>query len=74
MADIVRLSFNQRRPPKLEQIAEALERILGETGCPRCGFDGIDVRLRLEEIVNPAANPQPLPWVATKVAGKVLAG
>jgi hypothetical protein len=74
MADTIRLSFNQRRPPELEQIAAALEKILGETACSRCGFDGIDVRLRLEEIVNPAATPQPLPWVATKAAGKALAG
>jgi hypothetical protein len=67
---IVRISFNKRQPPELREIQEAVEKMLGNTGCLRCGFDGIDVLLRLEEIFD----PEPAPWVVTKGGGQVLAG
>jgi hypothetical protein len=67
---IVRIAFNNRRPPTLDEVREAIEKTLGPSRCAFCGFDGIDVLLQLEEIVNPAAQP----WVSTKVGGEVFGG
>ncbi|HZN10961.1 MAG TPA: hypothetical protein VFC61_04745 [Blastocatellia bacterium] len=60
-AKIMRITFDQSRAPQLEDIFRALEKALGQTGCTRCGFDGIDVLLKKEEIFD----PQPQPWVVT---------
>lgn len=49
----LRLSFNQKRKPSLDDVYAALERVLRETGCTKCGFDGLDVILRLDSIINP---------------------
>jgi hypothetical protein len=66
----VRIAFNQGRPPELNDVFAAVEKVLGQGPCTRCGLDGIDFLLRLEEIVE----PQPLPWVATQLGGEGLAG
>jgi hypothetical protein len=51
---VLRLSFSQRKPPKIYEIQRTLEEIIRRTGCDDCGLGGIDVLLRLDEIVNPA--------------------
>ncbi len=66
----VRIAFNRQRPPSLDDVFAALEKILAPTGCTRCGFDGIDFLLQLEEILG----PEPDPWVGTKVGGQVVGG
>jgi len=64
---IVRIAFNSSQPPSLDDVYAALEKVMGPAGCTRCGFDGLDFLLQLEEIVN----PEPTPWVATKIGGQV---
>jgi len=58
---LLRLSFPQQRPPKLYEVFRAIEAALGPTGCTACGFDGLDVLLRLDNVIN----PDPEKWVAT---------
>jgi hypothetical protein len=53
-AATMRVSFNQKRRPDLDDIFRVIERALGETGCTKCGLGGLDVLLRLDEIINPA--------------------
>ena len=67
---IVRIAFNSSQPPSLDDVYAALEQVLGPAGCTRCGFDGLDFLLQLEEIVHPAARA----WVATKIGGQVVGG
>lgn len=67
---IVRIAFNSSQPPSLDDVYAALEKVMGPAGCTRCGFDGLDFLLQLEEIVN----PEPQPWVATKIGGQVVGG
>lgn len=55
-AATLRLSFNRKRQPDLDAVFRAIERALGETGCTKCGLGGIDVILRLDEIINPVSN------------------
>ena len=66
----VRIAFNSTRPPSLDDVYAALEKVMGPAGCTRCGFDGLDFLLQLEDIVNPASEP----WVATKIGGEVAGG
>lgn len=49
----LKISFDQRHLPKLSEVQRTLEEILSRTGCPNCGLGGIDVILRLDEIINP---------------------
>ncbi len=49
----LKISFDQRQLPKLSELTRTLEEILGRTGCPNCGLGGIDIILRLDEIINP---------------------
>ncbi len=51
---VLRLSFNQKRPPKLNEVFRAIEEVLAPTGCTACGFDGLDFLLRLDDIITPA--------------------
>jgi len=67
---MVRIAFNSSQPPSLDDVYAALEKVLGPAGCTRCGFDGLDFLLQLEEIVNPASQA----WVATKIGGEVVGG
>jgi hypothetical protein len=57
----VRIAFDARRPPTLEDVFAAIDQVLGPAGCTRCGFDGIDLKLDVEEILG----PEPTPWVVT---------
>lgn len=50
----IRVSFDQNKLPKLYDVQKALEDILRRSGCPNCGLGGIDVILRLDELINPA--------------------
>ena len=50
----IRVSFDQRKLPKLYDLQKALEDILRRSGCPNCGLGGIDILLRLDELINPA--------------------
>lgn len=50
----LRISFDQKRQPELPEIFKAIERIVGRTGCENCGLGGIDILLRLDELINPA--------------------
>lgn len=52
----LRLSFNRKQEPSIDDIFRAIERALGETGCTKCGLGGIDVLLRLDEIINPVSH------------------
>ena len=58
---VLRLSFPQQRPPKLYEVFRAIEAALEPTGCTACGFDGLDVLLRLDRVIG----PDPEKWVAT---------
>lgn len=49
----LRVSFDQQRLPKLSEVQDALATILRRSGCPNCGLGGIDVLLRLDQIINP---------------------
>ena len=49
----LRVSFDQQRLPKLSEVQDALASILRRSGCPNCGLGGIDVLLRLDQIINP---------------------
>jgi anaerobic selenocysteine-containing dehydrogenase len=64
----LKVSFDQRRLPKLYDVQKALEDILRRSGCPNCGLGGIDILLRLDELINPAEN-----FVAV-VEGSILQG
>lgn len=57
---VLRLSFDRKQPPKLQEVFRAIEAALEPTGCTACGFDGLDFLLRLDEVINPQT-----PWVAT---------
>jgi hypothetical protein len=57
---MVKLTFNRKRPPSLDDLMEVLAEATGRLGCTGCGFDGIDLRLVLDEIMD----PEPQPWVA----------
>ncbi len=57
----LRLSFPQQRPPKLYEVFRAIEAALEPTGCTACGFDGLDLLLRLDRVIG----PDPEKWVAT---------
>lgn len=50
----IRVSFDQRRLPKLYEVQKSLEEILRHSGCPNCGLGGIDILLRVDELINPA--------------------
>ena len=67
---VVRIAFNSSQPPSLDDVYAALEKVMGPAGCTRCGFDGLDFLLQLEEIVNPGSQP----WVATKIGGQQVGG
>jgi hypothetical protein len=64
----LKVSFDQRRLPKLYEVQQALEDILQRSGCPKCGLGGIDIILRLDELINPADK-----FVAV-VEGSILQG
>jgi hypothetical protein len=64
---LLRLSFPQQRPPKLYEVFRAIEAALEPTGCTACGFDGLDVLLRLDRVIG----PDPEKWVAT-LEGEIL--
>jgi hypothetical protein len=66
----VRVVFDARKPPVLEDVVAALEMAAGETGCTRCGLGGIDVNLVLEEILG----PEPDPWIITAGGSQVIGG
>ena len=51
---VLRLSFSQDRPPKLNEVFRAIEAVLEPTGCTACGFDGLDFLLRLDKIIIPS--------------------
>jgi anaerobic selenocysteine-containing dehydrogenase len=57
----LRLCFPQHRPPKLDEVFRALQAVLEPTGCTACGFDGLDILLRLDRVIG----PDPEKWVAT---------
>lgn len=50
----LRVSFDFNKQPKLYELQKALEDILRPTGCPNCGLGGIDIYLRLDQLINPA--------------------
>lgn len=50
----IRVSFDQNKVPKLYDVQKALEDILRRSGCPNCGLGGIDILIRLDELINPA--------------------
>ncbi|MDX2029257.1 MAG: hypothetical protein SF339_01210 [Blastocatellia bacterium] len=50
----IRVSFDQRRQPKLYDLQKTLEELLGRVGCLNCGLGGIDIELRLDEVINPS--------------------
>jgi anaerobic selenocysteine-containing dehydrogenase len=49
----MRVSFSQKRRPNLDDIFRVLKGAFDETGCTYCGLGGVDVILRLDEIINP---------------------
>ena len=53
----LRISFNGRRPPVLEEIYRAIEQAAGEAGCTRCGLLGYDIYMGCQEIVQPVEAP-----------------
>lgn len=50
----IRVSFDQNKLPKLYEVQKALEDILRRSGCPNCGLGGIDILIRVDELINPA--------------------
>ena len=64
----LKISFNQKRLPTLYDVQKALEEILRPSGCPNCGLGGIDIILRLDQLINPAEQ-----FVAV-VEGEILQG
>lgn len=64
----LKISFDQKKLPKLYDVQKALEDILRPSGCPNCGLGGIDIILRLDQLVNPADR-----FVAV-VEGEILQG
>ncbi len=64
----LKISFDQRKLPKLYDVQKALEEILRPSGCPNCGLGGIDIILRLDQLINPADR-----FVAI-VEGEILQG
>ncbi|HEY7181971.1 MAG TPA: twin-arginine translocation signal domain-containing protein [Blastocatellia bacterium] len=58
---LLRVSFPQQRPPRLEEVFKAIELALRPTGCTGCGFDGLDFLLRLDTVIG----PDPEKWNAT---------
>jgi hypothetical protein len=60
--------FNQARETTLEDVREAVGKLMDITSCTRCGFDGLDLRLQKGDIVwppPPPEEPDPTRWVAT---------
>ncbi|HEX4950763.1 MAG TPA: hypothetical protein VFZ34_29140 [Blastocatellia bacterium] len=50
----LKISFDHQKLPKLYDVQRAIEDILRRSGCPNCGLGGIDIILRLDELINPA--------------------
>jgi hypothetical protein len=58
---VLKLTFNRKRPPTLYDLIDVVAEATGRLGCTGCGFDGIDLRLVLDEILDPEPQPN-LPW------------
>ncbi|HEY0715351.1 MAG TPA: hypothetical protein VGF45_21905 [Polyangia bacterium] len=56
---MVKLTINRRKPPTLDELVEIVAVATGKLGCTGCGFDGIDLRLVVDELVD----PDPPHWV-----------
>lgn len=50
----LKITFDQRRPPKLYEVQKSIEDLARRLGCDNCGLGGIDVLIRLDELINPA--------------------
>jgi hypothetical protein len=50
---LMRICFPKQRPPKLDEVFRAIELALKPTGCPSCGFDGLDFLLRVDPVIGP---------------------
>jgi hypothetical protein len=61
----LRVAFQGGGLTTLEDVRKAIESAVGFAGCTRCGFDGIDLTLRQEEILG----PEPDPWIVTTWEG-----
>jgi hypothetical protein len=60
-----RAAFQGGGRTTLDDVRKAIEAAVGAAGCTRCGFDGIDLTLRQEEILDPV----PDPWIVTTWEG-----
>jgi hypothetical protein len=50
---LMRICFPKQRLPKLDEVFRAIELALRPTGCPSCGFDGLDFLLRVDPVIGP---------------------
>ena len=50
---VMRICFPKQRLPKLDDVFRAIELALKPTGCPSCGFDGLDFLLRVDPVIGP---------------------
>jgi hypothetical protein len=50
---VMRICFPKQRLPKLDEVFRAIELALRPTGCPSCGFDGLDFLLRVDPVIGP---------------------
>ena len=50
----LRLSFDQQKQPTLIDIQNAIANIVRRSGCTNCGLGGIDIHIRLDQLINPA--------------------
>jgi len=62
-----RAAFASGGRTTLEDVHKAIEAAVGAAGCTRCGFDGIDLTLRQEEILG--IGPDPVPWIVATWEG-----
>lgn len=51
-ARTMRVRFSARHKVTLEDVQDAVIQVLGETACPSCGLNGLDLRFGLEELVS----------------------
>jgi hypothetical protein len=53
----VRIVFDARRSPTLDDVNKAIAAAAGFAGCTCCGLDGIDIEMVQQEILGPDPTP-----------------
>ncbi len=56
LRDKTSIFFHPKNDITLDQLLEAVKRMVGEKGCPSCGLNGFDLNFGRDAIINPKIN------------------